>query len=117
MTGNHGILGLSAVEHVVGGSKRRSRPLCCDSDWNFDECVNRCGLSRDGAHETVGCGNVCYNRGMISGTLYSSCICTYETYGSCCNYGKVQICGITLSTLYAVHVLNNIVVQELNFVC
>ncbi|XP_052789244.1 uncharacterized protein LOC128223855, partial [Mya arenaria] len=62
-----------------GGTRQRSRSLCCKTGLSFDECLDQCGLVNT-ASDSETCNGICFNGGIFS----SSCSCTDAFYGSCC---------------------------------
>ncbi|KAI0221218.1 hypothetical protein LSAT2_027369 [Lamellibrachia satsuma] len=78
----------SACSATCGGGRRtRDRELCCSVDWNVDQCLSNCGLSRSGFHDSSTCNEDC-SYGDYSG---GRCHCYSGHYGTCCR-GTVT-CG------------------------
>ncbi|KAK3589122.1 hypothetical protein CHS0354_017088, partial [Potamilus streckersoni] len=65
-----------------GGTRYRSRELCCKSGLEWDACVRDCGLSDSGSRDSSDCNTVCYNDGSYDG---GSCHCRPEWAGYCCS--------------------------------
>ncbi|XP_053392349.1 uncharacterized protein LOC128555022 [Mercenaria mercenaria] len=64
-----------------GGSRQRSRTLCCFIGQSFSSCIRDCGYSSSDAHQSEDCNEICYNGGQHNGY---SCNCPDTYYGSCC---------------------------------
>ncbi|KAK2178497.1 hypothetical protein NP493_541g01002 [Ridgeia piscesae] len=70
-----------------GGRRTRDRSLCCSVDWDVDQCLAECGLSRSGFDDSSTCNEHCTYGYYSSGR----CHCSAGHYGSCCR-GTVT-CG------------------------
>ena len=75
----------SCTQTCGGGTRRRTRGVCCDADLTFDECMNSCGLSSRHSAASESCNNLCFNGGSYTGGgFYSNCNCKDPFYGYCC---------------------------------
>ncbi|XP_052789246.1 uncharacterized protein LOC128223857 [Mya arenaria] len=63
-----------------GGTRHRSRKLCCKTSWSYDECLNKCDHLESDSIDSETCNGICYNGGNFS----SKCVCKDPYYGSCC---------------------------------
>ena len=67
-----------------GGTRTRSRGICCRSSWSWNECVDKCRKSNNDAHQTESCNTFCLN-----GVHYfGACNCPDHLFDDCCGSSK-----------------------------
>lgn len=66
-----------------GGTRTRTRTVCCRRFWGFDRCLRECNLTRNDRIIYDVCNVFCYNGGTP--VNWGMCGCPVPFTGGCCN--------------------------------